>query len=288
MSDFNRGTGLLIIEARCSNPNGDPDQESEPRTISTDGRGMISPVSFKRKLRDMIADKDGDVWKVADETLQLSKNGCSYGILETRGRNRDEIKKMDRDTFTKAFWDGRVFGNTFLEAMDAGEREGKDHFISTGTVQFGLGLSIAPVEIERLTQTNKAGVQEGKDRGMAPLGFRVVQHGLYTMPFFVNPMMARKNGCTATDIELLKFLIPLAYSQTASAIRPFVSVVHAWYAEHKSPLGSCPDPLMIDALTPTKTSASDQPSTSLGDYKFATELSTEIRDRLKSFRDLCG
>lgn len=174
--------------------------------------------------------------------------------------------------------------------MDASEREGKEHFISTGTVQFGLGVSIAPVEIERLTQTNKSGVQEGKDRGMAPLGFRVVQHGLYTMPFFVNPMMARKNGCVAKDIALLKFLIPHAYTQTASAIRPFVSVIHAWYAEHKSPLGSCPDPLIIDAMTPKKNGAPKQASTSLDDYDIPakSDLPKELRDRLQDFVDLCG
>ncbi|MBL1292381.1 MAG: type I CRISPR-associated protein Cas7 [Thiotrichales bacterium] len=33
-----------------SNPNGDPDMESEPRTRELDGLGMISPVSLKRKL----------------------------------------------------------------------------------------------------------------------------------------------------------------------------------------------------------------------------------------------
>ena len=56
MSQFPRGTGLLIIEVRHSNPNGDPDAESDPRTLDVDGRGLISPVSFKRKLRDLLAD----------------------------------------------------------------------------------------------------------------------------------------------------------------------------------------------------------------------------------------
>ena len=51
---FNRGTGLIIIDVVNSNPNGDPDGESEPRTFEGDGRGLISPVSFKRKLRDLM------------------------------------------------------------------------------------------------------------------------------------------------------------------------------------------------------------------------------------------
>jgi Cas7 group CRISPR-associated protein Csh2 len=284
---FNRGTGLIIIEARCSNPNGDPDQESEPRTISTDGRGVISPVSYKRKLRDIVGDKEGDAWKLASEQLALTGTEYEFNILESRGRKRDEIIKLDADAFNKKYWDARVFGNTFLESMTKDEREGKDHFISTGTVQVGVGVSIAPVEIERMTNTNKAGVEADKDRGMAPLGFRVVQHGLYAMPFFVNPMMARKNGCTQKDIDLLKFLIPHAYSQTASAIRPFVSVLHAWYAEHKNALGSCPDPLLIDAMTPTKADP-ETASTSLKDYEIPKELPSELADRLESFSDLCG
>ena len=73
--NLNRGTGLLVIEVRHSNPNGDPDAESEPRTIDADGRGLISPVSFKRKLRDLIGDKEGPVWQAASKAIALSKNG---------------------------------------------------------------------------------------------------------------------------------------------------------------------------------------------------------------------
>jgi Cas7 group CRISPR-associated protein Csh2 len=288
MAPFNRGTGLLVIEARHSNPNGDPDQESEPRTIDADGRGLISPVSFKRKLRDLVADKEGPVWQAAQELLQLDGDR-GYGILESRGRDRAEISKMDAETFTNAFWDGRVFGNTFLESMKGSDSKSDvDHFISTGVVQFGPGVSISPIEVERMTTTNKAGVQEGKDRGMAPLGWRVVQHAVYAMPFFVNPMMARKNGCSALDIELLKFLIPHAYRSTASAVRPFVEVRHAWYAEHGSPLGSCPDFRIVDALTPYRSEGQNpnEPSTSSADYAFPEELPAEVKARLASFEDL--
>jgi CRISPR-associated protein Csd2 len=290
MADFNRGTGLLVIEVRNSNPNGDPDRESEPRMMAADERGMISPVSVKRKLRDLVADKDGAPWKLAAEKLDLPADGTGYGILESRGRDRKAIENMDRDTFSAAFWDGRVFCNTFLESMKDKKVDAAAiaHFITTGTVQVGLGMSVAPVEVERLTMTNKSGVQEGKDRGMAPLGFRVVRHGVYTVPFFVNPMMARKSGCTVKDIALLKFLLPHAYSQTASAARPFVSVLHAWYAEHKSPLGSCPDPFIVDLLTPVKTEEPERPSTALGEYQIPkAEAAADIVNRLAGLTDLC-
>lgn len=290
---FNRGTGILVIEARHSNPNGDPDAESDPRTLDADGRGLISPVSFKRKLRDLVADRNGPVWEVAAQLIGLSANGNDrqYGILESRGRDRESICKLTSDKFIAAYWDARVFGNTFLEDIKGKDLKPgeKDHFISTGVVQFGPGISIAPIEVERLTTTNKSGVQEGKDRGMAPLGWRVVRHAVYVMPFFVNPMMARKSGCDDQDINLLKFLIPQAYRNTASAVRPFVEVRHAWYAEHKLPLGSCPDSLILDALTPKKISGgSEEPSRSIDEYEVPTALPSEVRNRLAGFEDLCA
>lgn len=288
-ANFNRGTGLLVIEVRHSNPNGDPDAESEPRTMDGDGRGLISPVSYKRKLRDLVAEKQGPVWQEASRALRLTPDD-RYGILETRGRDRTSIGKMNAQQFAGAFWDGRVFGNTFLEDLSGKDvkREDKAHFISTGVVQFGPGISVAPVDIARLTTTNKASVQKGKDRGMAPLGWRVVRHAVYAMPFFVNPMMARKSGCEATDIDLMKFLIPHAYRNTASAIRPFVEVRHAWFAEHTSPLGSCPDSLILDALAPKKKGDADKASTSVEEYEIPSELPPAVRQRLASFEDLCA
>ena len=240
-----RATGLLVIEAINSNPNGDPDRESDPRQ-RPDGLGEISPVSFKRKLRDLVEDKDGPVWAELKQSLGLSDK--AFEVLESRGRDRAKIKDELKDNgliFKQKYWDARIFGNTFLE-------EGAANTIKTGVVQFGMGLSIAPIIIERHTNTNKAGVEGDKDRGMAPMAYRVVQHGIYCMPFFVNPSAAHKSGCTAKDIELLLALIPHAYAHTRSYVRPNVEILNAWYMEHKSPIGSCSDFKLIDELTPIK------------------------------------
>ena len=149
-----------------------------------------------------------------------------------------------------------------------------------------MGLSIAPVDILRQTNTNKAGVQDGKNAGMAPLAYRIVEHGVYCMPFFVNPNYARKSGCTADDIELLKLLIPHAYEMNRSAIRPDVRIRHAWYIEHKNMLGSCPDYQLIEALTPEKLGNRDDPSTSWADYQDKTALPEALRARVASCVDL--
>ncbi|WP_295046692.1 type I CRISPR-associated protein Cas7 [uncultured Paracoccus sp.] len=280
---FNRGTGVLIINVVNSNPNGDPDGESEPRTFEADGRGLISPVSFKRKLRDLMEREESEVRKAALVAVGPCENR-SFGVLESRGRDRKAISAMALDDFRAAFWDGRVFGNTFVEKADQGK------FITTGVVQFGPGVSIAPVDILRLTLTNKAGVEGDKDRGMAPLAFRVVRHGLYVMPFFVNPSAAHKSGCDLRDIDVLKFLVPHAYAHTASGIRPEVHIVHAWYAEHANPLGSCPDPLILAALKPKRKPefGPAQPSLGIEEYDLPSGLPDDLRARLASFEDLCA
>lgn len=281
-TSLNRGTGFIVINVVNSNPNGDPDAESEPRTFDGDNRGLISPVSFKRKLRDLMESESGDVRQAA--VAEAGKaSGHSFDILESRGRDRQAISAMSLEDFRSKYWDGRVFGNTFVEKKDQGK------FITTGVVQVGPGVSVAPVEIVRLTLTNKQGVQEGKDRGMAPLAFRVVRHAVYVMPYFVNPSAAHKSGCDARDIDILKFLIPFAYSHTASGIRPQVEIVHAWYAEHKNPLGSCPDPLILAALRPRRKEGFDpeKPSISIDEYDIPTDLPEDLRTRLASLEDLC-
>jgi len=242
-NDVKRVTGLLVIEVVNSNPNGNPDQDSDPRQ-RPDWRGEISPVSFKLKVRDLVEDKDGIVWEQISSEMKIEAK--EFGILESRGRDRKQIEREIKDgTFSSIYWDGRVFGNTFLE-------EGTSGSIKTGVVQIGLGISVAPIEIGRHTNTNKAGVEEGKDRGMAPLAYRFVTHGVYCMPFFVNPSMASKTGFR-----------------------------HAWIMTHKSQLGSCSDFVLLDALRPTKKNDSDKPSSNWSEYDVPTKLPAGFDDKIK-------
>ena len=295
-----KGTGLLIVEVRDSNPNGDPDRESDPRQRN-DERGEISPVSFKRKIRDLVENKEGPVWQEIEKKLSLQDKVSNFDILESRNRGFKDVKDaaeawrkvidlIENDAMKNRYWDARVFGSTFLEkGEDAPEsvKGKKDRkYIKTGVAQFGLGVSIAPVDIRRLTNTKKASAQETKDRGMAPLGYRIVQHGVYCMPFFINPTAATKSGCTKDDIDILLKIIPYAYPHTASYIRSFVDIRHAWYMEHKSAIGSCSDFMLIDALTPKKKDEPEKPSISWENYEAPTSLPDKLNNKIKSFCDL--
>lgn len=324
--DVARATGLLVVEVTNSNPNGDPDQESDPRVRPHDGLGLISPVSFKRKVRELVDLKEGPVWREAARKLGISCQdgswrddaGFSYELLEKRGRDRNAISQMAAKEFNQAYWDARVFGNTFLEDLQAGasatgsegaqeraaksekrSRKGRnspvegdagnaraaeavtrEHFTRTGVAHFGLGVSLAPIRVHRLTTTKVAEAQAGKSRGMAPLAYRVVEHAVYCLPFTVNPTAAVRTGCRAIDIELLLQVIPSAYRDTPSYVRSQVELRHAWYLEHASLLGNWPDGRIWDLLRPRRIGDSTQPSMRWdGEYE-SLETTEEVKGKL--------
>lgn len=287
-NDIKRATGLIIVEVRNSNPNGDPERDGAPRKRRGD-IGEISPVSVKRKIRDLVGNKQGPIWLYLKNKFDI-KNDNRFDILEERGRDRGAIKKMILEnsgrTFIDSYWDARVFGNTFLEkaeedsgktgagAAPAGEESNRTNeaitlkeSVKTGVVHFGLGLSIAPVTSRTdFTMTNKSSVEEGKTSGMAPGAYKFVEHGIYAIPFFVNPTQASKTGCSKTDVDIILELIPYVYSHNRSLVRTQVEVLHAWYAEHNNQRGSCNDFDLIDAFMPKKNEAKDKPSSERREY----------------------
>ncbi len=282
--DLKRGTGLLLIDVRDSNPNGDPDRDSDPRRRE-DGRGQISPVSFKRKLRDLVLEKDGPLWQEFSEEMGLS--AAEFDILEQPETQRAKVRDLSYDELVTKFWDVRVFGTTFLE-----EKSKAESFISTGVVQFGLGVSLDPIKIERMTTTKRFAVEEDKSRGMAPLAYRIVPYGLYAMPFFVNATAAARTNCTQRDIDLLLRLIPHAYKETASYIRSQVDVRHAFYVEHNRARGTVSDFKIIESLTPQRIDDAKGPVSSWQDYdqealhKNIEALNGELQGKASPIRDL--
>ena len=285
-----RATGLIIIEVRNSNPNGDPERDGAPRKRRGD-IGEISPVSVKRKMRDLVENKTGPIWLYLQDKFKLDE--ACFQVLEDRDKHEKPLKQMiiedrhkpiEEKRFVKMFWDGRVFGNTFLEeakgepeeTSKAGKGKSKKETeetlalkknVKTGVLHFGLGLSVAPVSVRAdFTLTSKAGVEKDKTGGMAPGAYKFVEHGIYAIPFFVNPTQASHTGCTKTDVDVALELVPYVYTHNRSLVRTQIEVLHAWYAEHMNQKGSCNDFDLIDALIPKKNEAEDKPSSARSEY----------------------
>jgi len=91
-SQVPRITGLLVIEVRDSNPNRRPDNAGFPRQ-RPDGRGEISPVSIKRKLRELVAEKDGLVWTTAKKRFGIRATNRSISWKHGTGTGRRSLPR---------------------------------------------------------------------------------------------------------------------------------------------------------------------------------------------------
>ncbi len=270
-NDVKKVTGVMILEVVMSNPNGDPDNEGAPRTLS-DGRGHIHNVSIHRKIRDIVDDKDSEYWKEISMKVfqgkEKSKSDTSrFDIFEQRGVDDNAAVNLLKDPdgtrkFLNKYWDVRVFGTTFLQQNNTG-------FINTGVCKVYDGLSIAPIISEPKTMTTKKGKQEGKDRGMAPGAYKVVEHAVYVVPFEINPADAHKTQCSQEDVDIFLAALPYAYD-IKSLIRKDVRILNAFAVTHKKKLGSIPSHDIINFFKPKKLTDLSQPSISLDEYELKT------------------
>ena len=286
-NDVKKVTGVMILEAVMSNPNGDPDNEGAPRVLS-DGRGHIHNVSIHRKVRDIVDDKEGEYWKEIANRVSVKEEGnrnIEYAVFEQRGVDDNAAMKMLNEEdgvnkFLNKYWDVRVFGSTFLQKGNTG-------FINTGVCKVFDGFSIAPIFSEPITLTTKKGKQEGKDRGMAPGAYKVVEHGVYVIPFEINPADAHKTRCRQKDVDIFLAALPYVYD-IKSLVRKDVRILNVFAVTHKKKLGSIPSHEIFNFFKPEKLTDISQPSTSLSEYKLKTlvEFKEAYADRFEDAVDL--
>src|SRR5258708_16638568 len=102
--------GAAIVQATASNPNGDPDNDGAPRKDIND-YGMISPVAFKRRLRDSVA-RRSDAWQGVADQLGITTNAAEerLPIYVLKGRRAEDIKKeiVKLDQSQSQYLDARV------------------------------------------------------------------------------------------------------------------------------------------------------------------------------------
>lgn len=249
---------LLVVDVKGSNPNGDPDRGGDPRQLADD-RGLITKYSIRRKIRDMIEQKDSKIWQ--EVAKELSLDPSYYYISESRNAERKlMLEEIDNGTFASKYVDVRLFGSTFLEGKsekntkDGGEDDGGEdndangrkkrggkkkrgrgrEFVKTGIVSMGNALSLLPVTLDISTITSKSGKEEGKDQGMAPGGCKMVVHGIYTEEININITEMKRFGCSYNDIKLFLRLLPMTYALSSSA-RAGTNVHSLWMVGFNTP-----------------------------------------------------
>lgn len=231
--------GTVLIGVKNSNPNGDPDNGNMPRMNWTTGRGLMSPGSIKRKIRDWLMLSGHDCYIKSGEYLESV-------VAKYKGKPSDVVRAMCND-----FIDVRVFGGLVPSTKD-----GKGGGDLRGPMQFGWAESVDPIEAQQVSITRvvqqKADTKKKKkvdaDEETDDIGSELgtigkaafVTYGLYRVEWYLDPNLAERNGVTDDDFRLVMTAILQMFEVSRACNRTGVNV-HGLYAwEHESKLGSAP------------------------------------------------
>lgn len=245
----NRIDFIYLFDVTNGNPNGDPDSGNAPRIDPETGKGLVSDVCLKRKIRNYISltqansdgsPKDGYDIYVKEKAILNQQHDRAY---EAKGLSKDEkdAKKAAnnqnaaRAWMCQTFFDIRMFGAVMSTGTNCGQVR--------GPVQLTFASSVDPINhlsqsITRMAVTTEK-ESESQSGGNRTMGSKeLVPYGLYVAHGFVNPALAAQTGFSAADLALLWQSLDQMFELDRSASRGLMGPVNLFVFEHESKLGN--------------------------------------------------
>lgn len=260
----------LIFEVKKANANGDPLNGNLPRQ-NIDGRGEVSDVAIKRKIRNRWMQEGLRVYMQTTETatdgfsnLKDRIHGTAeiQPLLDKKGKLSEKQSDEVVAALNKAYIDIRTFGAviTLKDEVSRGIR---------GAVSITSAESIDPVIVTSQQITKSVSLDAAKGtKGSDTMGSKHrVEYGLYRVDGSINAYLGEKNGLTVEDVELIKQALLTLFENDESTARPIgsMNVINLYWWEHSSKLGDASSYKVFNSLEIE--SKSDEP-TSLDDYAF--------------------
>ena len=226
----------LVFTVKNANPNGDPLNGNIPR-MTLDGRGELSDVCLKRKIRNRLQDFGDAIFVQSDDYRKdehRSLRNRAEAVLGKAMKNEDELRKLAQETWI----DVRSFGQVF--AFKGGEGKGVSVGIR-GPVKIQPAFSVESVNVTSLQITKSvSGEGDGTKRGSDTMGMKhSVDFGLYVTYGSINSQLAELTGFSDEDADKIKNAILHIFDNDASSARPegSMEVVKLYWWKHNSKLG---------------------------------------------------
>lgn len=231
----------VVLSVRNANPNGDPLNGNRPRQ-SYDGRGEISDVCLKRKIRNRLQDMGESILIQSDE-----RRSDAYRSIKDRVDANPEVqeyakgKKQNSDLYAQAacqsWLDVRSFGQVFAFS-------GSDVSVGVrGPVSLHTAVSIDPVDISSMQITKSVNAVTQKDpnkKSSDTMGMKHrVDFGVYVFYGSINTQLAEKTGFTVDDATKIREALISLFANDTSSARPdgSMEVHHVYWWAHNSKLG---------------------------------------------------
>lgn len=230
----------VVINVIHANPNGDPLNGNRPR-VNYDGRGELSDVCIKRKIRNRLIDEGCTVFVQSDD-----RRVDDYRSLRNRaeGELSSDVRKDEKKFFQEAcrkWFDVRAFGQVF--AFSGKSSGGGVSIGIRGPVSIHPAFSVATV-LDRVTslQITKSvsGEGDGTKRGSDTMGMKHrVDHGVYVFYGSINPQLAEKTLFSEADAEAIKTAIKTLFRNDASSARPegSMEIYKVYWWKHNNKIG---------------------------------------------------
>lgn len=262
----NRYDFVLLFDVTNGNPNGDPDAGNQPRIDAETGRGIVTDVCLKRKIRDFVTlvktDRDNGSAEYGYR-IYVQHHGVlerfhreAYEASGLKANEKNSEKRADnvlrtRTWMCETFYDIRTFGGVLsLKGSDTGEDASRYNCGQVrGPVQLTFATSIDPIMQDEFTivrkavATEKAATSQAEKHGQitGTMGNKhFVPYGLYQCHGFVSPHLAADTGFTDDDLDLLWQALTMMFEHDRSAARGEMATRKLVVFEHESPLGNAP------------------------------------------------
>lgn len=228
----------IIITVHNANPNGDPLNDNRPRTDYY-GKGEISDVCLKRKIRDRLQADGQAIFVQSDEKKIDGMNSLRdraeanppIGLGKEVFKDKDKVAKLACEKWL----DVRSFGQLFAYK----HKKDDDEEVASGNAKKGNaeGVSIAirgPVTIQSAfsivkivigsSQITKSvsGEGDGAKKSSDTMGMKHRVEGAFTYVAYgaMTPQLAEKTGFSDEDAGNIKAILPKLFEGDASSARP--------------------------------------------------------------------
>lgn len=290
MAIQNRYDFVLLFDVKDGNPNGDPDAGNLPRIDAETGRGLVTDVCLKRKVRNYIAltkDQSEITNKLEEKQVRYEiyikekailnkQNERAYvgigaeDLLKADDKKRKGGAKIDeaRQWMCANFYDVRTFGAVMSTGVNCGQVR--------GPVQMTFARSVEPIIVSEhsitrmaVTTEKEAENQGGDNRTM---GHKfTVPYGLYVAHGFVSASLSEQTGFNEEDIQLFWEALQNMFEHDRSAARGDMATRGLYVFKHESKLGNAQAHTLFDRIKIAR--QTEGPARSFTDYKVEIDTS---------------
>ena len=279
----NRYDFVLVFDVQDGNPNGDPDAGNLPRIDAETGRGLVTDVCLKRKVRNYVqllkACAPGFGIFIKEKAVLNDQIDSAYQALgidleqppvdAKDGKKRNEKgcgqgKEIDkaRVQMCAGFYDVRTFGAVMSTGANAGQVR--------GPIQLTFARSVDPVvtlehSITRMAVATQAEAEKqgGDNRTMGRKN--TIPYGVYVAHGFVSAHLAAQTGFSQEDLDLFWEALVNMFEHDRSAARGLMSTRKLVIFKHASGLGNAHAHQLFERVTVERRDAS-KPARAFGDY----------------------